>query len=167
MTPQVFSKSVSAETGVRSLTIANLHTGDRVTSDYWIDGQYQPEALATIDFVLRDHRSDEVFTMDRNLLDLLHQVARELDSSKPVEIFSGYRAPQTNAMLRRKGGGVAKNSYHTKGMAVDIRLPGRSLGQVYKVARSKKAGGVAYYGRSGFVHVDVGPVRTWGARPRA
>lgn len=163
-TPVVSAKPAPA-TGVRSLSLRNLHTGETLQADFWIDGQYQPEALAAIDAVLRDHRCDKACTMDRELLDLLARLAGTMDTRKPLEIISAYRAPETNAMLRAKSKGVAKNSYHTRGMAVDVRTADRPLADLYHAARAMKAGGVAYYARSRFVHVDVGPVRTWGKRP--
>lgn len=153
--------------GVRSLSFLNTHTGEKLKTDFWIDGQYQPEALSAIDRVLRDHRSDEVRNMDKKLVDLLHRLTTTLNTGKPVEIISGYRSPNTNAKLRSKNRAVAKKSYHTRGMALDIRVPDRKLSDVYYAARSLDAGGVGYYGRSNFVHVDVGPVRTWGAKPKA
>lgn len=163
-TPAVSAKPAPPQ-GVRSLSLHNLHTGENLETEFWIDGHYQPEALAAIDAILRDHRGDKAFTMDRELVDLLARLAKTLDTRKPLEIISGYRSPETNAMLRSKSKGVAKNSYHTRGMAVDIRTPGRSLADLYHAARSMKSGGVGYYARSRFVHVDVGPVRTWGKRP--
>lgn len=153
--------------GVRSLSLHNLHTGERVTTDFWVDGAYQPEALASIDAILRDHRCDTACTMDRHLIELLHRLSRTVDTQKPVEIISGYRSPATNEALRAKSKGVAKNSYHTRGMAADIRFADRSLADLYRAARGMKAGGVGFYGRSRFVHVDVGPVRTWGPKPKA
>lgn len=163
-TPMVSAKP-APERGVRSLSLHNLHTGEKLDADFWIDGQYQSEALAAIDGLLRDHRCDKACSMDRDLVDLMHRLTDTLDSRKPLEVISGYRAPETNAKLRAKGKGVAKNSYHTRGMAVDIRTADRSLADLYHAARKMQAGGVGYYARSRFVHVDVGPVRTWGRKP--
>jgi uncharacterized protein YcbK (DUF882 family) len=161
------SASPPTQQGVRSLSLRNLHTGEHLKADFWIDGRYQPDALAAIDAILRDHRSDKAFEMDRGLLDVLHRLATRLETRKSMEIISGYRAPETNAMLRANSKGVAKSSYHTRGMAADIRLADRPLGDLYKAALAMKAGGVGYYSRSRFVHVDVGPVRTWGGKPKA
>lgn len=164
--PAVFAKSSPAK-GVRSLAFLNTHTGEKIEADFWVDGKYQSDVLSAIDHVLRDHRSDEVRKMDPALLNLLHRLTVTLGSQQPVEIISAYRSPATNAKLRSRSGTVAKNSYHTRGMAVDIRVPDRKLSDVYYAARSLDAGGVAFYERSDFVHVDVGPVRTWGAKPKA
>ena len=163
--PMVSAKSAPPK-GARSLSLHNLHTGEKLSTDFWIDGHYQPDALAAIDRILRDHRSDQARAMDRGLVDLLHGLTGKLGSNKPVEIISGYRSPATNAMLRAKSSGVAKKSYHTRGMALDIRVPDRELSDVYYAARAMNAGGVGYYGRSRFVHIDVGPIRTWGAKPK-
>ena len=163
-TPMVSAKPAPKQ-GARSLSLHNLHTGEKLKTEFWIEGEYQPHALAAIDALLRDHRCDKACTMDRDLVDLLHRLSDTLDTRKPLEIISGYRAPETNEMLRARSKGVAKNSYHTRGMAVDVRTADRPLADLYHAARSMKNGGVGYYARSRFVHVDVGPVRTWGKRP--
>ena len=162
-TPLASAKALKPQ-GARSLSLHNLHTGEQLKTDFWIDGQYQPEALAAIDNILRDHRCDETYNMDRDLVDLLHRLSRKLDTRRPLEIISGYRSPETNEALREKSTGVAQNSYHTIGMAVDIRIADRSLSALYRGARALELGGVGVYARSRFVHVDVGPVRTWGAK---
>jgi uncharacterized protein YcbK (DUF882 family) len=162
-TPLASAKVLKAQ-GARSLSLYNLHTGEKLKTDFWIDGEYQPEALAAIDKILRDHRCDETCNMDRDLVDLIHRLSRKLHTRRPLEIISGYRSPETNEALREMSSGVAQNSYHTKGMAVDIRLADRSLSDLYRGARALERGGVGYYARSRFVHVDVGPVRTWGRK---
>lgn len=162
-TPLASAKALKPQ-GARSLSFHNLHTGEKLKTDYWIDGEYQPEALVAIDTILRDHRCDETYSMDRDLVDLLHRLSRKLHTRRPLEIISGYRSPETNEALREISSGVAQNSYHTKGMAVDIRLADRSLSDLYRGARALELGGVGFYARSRFVHVDVGPVRTWGRR---
>lgn len=145
----------------RSLALRNLHTGERLEAVYWVDGRPVPEALARIDWVLRDHRTGQVREIDRRLLDLLVALRRSLGSRAPFEVISGYRSPATNGWLARTTGGVARRSLHVEGRAVDIRVPDRSIEAVRDVARSLGSGGVGYYPRSGFVHLDVGPVRSW------
>jgi uncharacterized protein YcbK (DUF882 family) len=147
--------------GIRSLALNNLHTGERVNTVYWQDGKYVPEALRHINWVLRDHHTDEVCRIDPDLLDLLTQLQIKLRTREPFQIFSGYRCPATNAMLASMTDGVAQNSLHMQGMAVDIRVPDRSLVKVQRAALSLEAGGVGFYPRSDFVHVDVGRVRRW------
>lgn len=147
--------------GVRSLSVKNLHTGEAVSADYWVDGWYSPDALAEIDHVLRDFRTNEVHPIDRRLLDLLHQVRTQLETDVDFEIFSAYRSPKTNAALARRSRGVARKSLHMQGKAVDVRLPGKRLRYVRRAAKGLRAGGVGYYPRSGFVHLDVGRVRYW------
>lgn len=147
--------------GRRSLAFRNLHTGERMSAVYWADGRYLPEALAEIDHLLRDYRTDEVKPIDRGLLDLLHLLRGRLDSSAPFHVVSGYRSPATNKMLAKRSGGVARKSLHMRGMAVDVSLPGRDLATLRRAARSLKLGGVGYYPNPGFVHLDVGRVRYW------
>jgi uncharacterized protein YcbK (DUF882 family) len=146
----------------RALAFYNTHTGERLKATYWEHGQYLPDALTEINHVLRDHRSGEVHTIDSSLLDLLHLLQGRLETHKPFHVISGYRSPVTNAMLRATGGGgVAKRSLHMQGKAIDVRLPGMRLADLRKAAVQARAGGVGYYPRSAFVHVDVGRVRYW------
>jgi uncharacterized protein YcbK (DUF882 family) len=145
----------------RILRFQNTHTGEAASTVYWADGDYVNDGLATIDSVLRDHRTDEIYTMDTQLLDLLFLLQSKTESSKAYEVISGYRSPATNKALRSKSSGVAKRSYHMRGMAIDVRLPGHDLKQLQRAALDLKAGGVGYYPGSGFIHVDVGPARSW------
>lgn len=121
------------------------------------------DSLEQIDRLLRDWRRDEVIEIDRSLIELLATVQHEIGYAEPIMIRSGYRSVQTNNMLRRKQRGVAKNSYHIKGMAADITMDHVSMNTLRKLGRKMKAGGVGYYPRSGFVHLDTGPVRAWRA----
>ncbi len=145
----------------RRLRFENLHTGESAQVDYWADGDYRRDALRQVDRVLRDHRTGEVHAIDPRLLDLLHRLRAALGTEAPYQIISGYRSPRTNAMLASASGGVARDSLHTVGVAVDVRVPGRSLAQVRDAARGLQAGGVGFYPRSDFVHVDIGRVRFW------
>lgn len=145
----------------RSLWLFNAHTEEEVHVVYWSRGSYVPEGLSRIDLLLRDHRTGDVVSMDPCLLDLLHDLSRRLDARGPFHVISGYRSPRTNAALRAQGHGVAKNSFHMKGMAADINLPGCPLPVLRRVALDADVGGVGYYPGPGFVHVDVGPVRRW------
>ncbi len=145
----------------RSLSIFNQHTGESLEKVYWSRGRYIPDALAEINRIMRDHRTDEVIPMDTGLLDLLHAIHCRMGSQEMLQIISGYRSPVTNRHLRECGRGVAKNSLHMEGMAADICLPDKSLSELRETAVALKCGGVGYYPRSGFVHVDVGSVRYW------
>jgi len=150
------------DTPERSLSLLNTHTGDRLKQIvYWEKGVYLPEALQDINYILRDHRTDEVHTIEPATLDLMAAISRKLDAKRPFEIISGYRSPQTNRYLRSISNGVAKNSYHIQGKAVDLRLPGVPLRHVRKAAIDLRMGGVGYYPQSDFVHVDSGKVRQW------
>ncbi|HBH35608.1 MAG TPA: hypothetical protein DDW45_04265 [Gammaproteobacteria bacterium] len=168
--PAVYATARKKARGVRALSLQNTHTGEKTRVDYWIDGRYQPEALAEIDMILRDHRDNEVCSIDTRLIDLLYNVNQKTvcNSAKCFEILSGYRSPNTNRMLRnrRRGSGVAKNSLHMMGKAIDIKLPGVGNSNLFHAATAQRTGGVGYYGSS-FVHLDVGKVRTWGRRRRA
>ena len=147
----------------RSVVLYNIHTGEWLRTVYWADGHYIREAVQDINWILRDHHSDEMRPMNAGVLDVLGMLRDRLDiqNHEPILVVCGYRSPETNRMLYMRHGGVAKNSYHIKGMAIDLRCERRDLGQVRNAALSLEAGGVGYYPRSGFVHVDCGPVRRW------
>lgn len=156
------AKTAAAATGpARELEFLNLHTGETLRAVYWEGGRYLPDALDEIDYVLRDFRTGDVRSIDPALLDLVHRLRVALACDRPVHVISGYRCPATNAMLARRSNGVAKNSYHVKGMAIDLRLPERSLKDLRHAALTLAGGGVGYYPKSDFVHMDTGPVRSW------
>ena len=152
---------VAANAAPRELAFHHLHTGESLRAVYWADGRYLPDALDQIDSVLRDFRTGEVRSIDPFLLELVHRLRLFLWSDRPLHVISGDRSPATNAMLARRSNGVAKNSYHLKGMAIDLRLPDRDLEQLRAAALMLAGGGVGYYPTSNFVHMDTGPVRSW------
>jgi uncharacterized protein YcbK (DUF882 family) len=149
--------------GARTLAFDNIHTGERLTVAYWVEGRYLPDALQSINHLLRDFRTGAVHAIDPLLMDRLADMRARLDTAQPFEVISGYRSPATNASLRaeRDHSGVASKSLHMEGMAIDIRVPGHPLATLRDVALEQRAGGVGYYPESNFVHVDVGRVRTW------
>lgn len=146
----------------RKLCLYNIHTGEKLDVTYWEQGQYIPEVLQDLNYLLRDYRTDSVRRIDNELLDQVFVLRNKLDLNKPIHIISGYRSIKTNRMLRlHSHGQVAKNSLHTKGRAIDIRMPGRSLNQLRLAALSLQAGGVGYYPDNEFIHLDTGRVRRW------
>ncbi len=158
---ELFAALTSKSYPERSLAFFNTHTCERLQATYWANGEYQTSALEKINFILRDHRSGEIASIHPQLLDVLYCVQNRISLWEPIHIISGYRSPETNERLRRKSSGVVQRSYHIKGQAVDFRLPGCSLSSLRRVALDLKAGGVGYYPKSGFVHLDIGPVRWW------
>lgn len=147
--------------GVRSLGFKNIHTGERGHGSYWIDGNYQDQILSEFSHTLRDHRRNESAPMDIRLYDLLFKLKETLNVEDDFNVISGYRSPLTNVMLASKSSGVAKKSYHMKGMAMDIAIRDVKLSDLREAAIELKLGGVGYYPQSGFIHVDTGPVRAW------
>ncbi len=145
----------------RDIAFRHRHTGETLRTVYYANGRYIPSALSEVNWLLRDFRLNEVKEIDPQLLDLLYAVRQRLESSEPFEVYSGYRSPETNARLRMEGWGVARNSLHMQGMAIDIGLPGSSTRHIANCALSLQRGGVGTYRRSSFVHLDVGEVRTW------
>lgn len=148
---------------IRSVNLYSKRTGESLNAVYWIEGAYIPEVMAEISYLLRDWREDKAISIDHRAIDVLAAAHKLLETSEPYEALSGYRTKRTNAMLRQRSRGVAKDSYHTKGMAVDVKLKSRSVGQMFRAAVACNAGGVGRYSRSNFVHMDCGPVRTWGS----
>jgi uncharacterized protein YcbK (DUF882 family) len=145
----------------RTLSLYNTHTGEDVSTVYWAAGDYIKSGLQDINTLLRDHRSGDIYPIDTDLLDLLYVLQQQVGNRKAYQIISGYRSPKTNATLRNSSAGVARRSYHMQGKAIDIRLPGCDLKQLHRAALDIKAGGVGYYPGSDFIHVDVGPRRSW------
>jgi len=149
------------QTGSRTLGFVSTHTDEKLVATYWRNGAYDQGALKDINYVLRDFRTGEVAAIDPNLLDLLADLHHRSGSRKAFQVISGYRSPQTNAMLAAASNGVAKHSLHMEAKAIDIRLSDVALRDLYQAAVGMKAGGVGYYAKSDFVHVDTGRVRYW------
>jgi uncharacterized protein YcbK (DUF882 family) len=147
--------------GERSLAFYNTHTSEKLKTIYWIEGNYLDDSLREINHILRDPRNNEVHEIDPKLLDFLFAIRMEIDANQPFHVISGYRSAHTNAFLRSRSSGVAENSLHLVGQAIDIRTPGRTLSNLRKAAMALKGGGVGYYPKSDFVHIDVGRVRYW------
>jgi len=145
----------------RLVAMNNLHTGETLEATYWADGGFRPDVLQQINEFLRDHRTGDVHFIDTGLLDQMYLLQRETGVERPFEIISGYRSPATNAALRQGSSGVARKSLHMQGKAIDIRLPGVRLTKLRDTALSLQAGGVGYYAKSDFIHIDTGRVRTW------
>jgi uncharacterized protein YcbK (DUF882 family) len=147
--------------GHRELKLRSLHTGETAKVTYWEQGEYSIDALADIFLLMRDHRQNSIAPIDIRLLDQLHAIQEKLGSSKEIIMVSGYRSPETNSKLREAGTGVAKRSLHMRGKAMDFRIPGLNLRQVHKATLASTIGGVGYYGRSGYIHMDTGRKRRW------
>lgn len=155
------ARDARASVAPRRLSFVNTHTGESLSAVYWAEGRYEPEALREIDHVLRDHRAGAVRAIDRDLLDVLAALRDRLATREPFHVISCYRTPQTNAMLRERSGRVASHSLHVDGRAIDVRLPGTPLPVLHRAAKALQRGGVGYYAKSDFVHVDTGRVRYW------
>lgn len=145
----------------RALALHNLHTEERVRATYWSDGEWRPNGLRKINHLLRDFRTGDIVEIDTDLLDLMHRLATLVGTDQPFEIISGYRSSRTNELLAVRSPGVAKKSLHMQGKAVDLRLPGMELSSLRQAALSLQGGGVGYYPKSGFIHIDTGRVRFW------
>jgi uncharacterized protein YcbK (DUF882 family) len=147
----------------RTLSFHHTHSDEDLTVTFKRDGRYDEEALKKINHFLRDWRSQDQTTMDRHLFDILWEVYRDVDGKKPIQIISAYRAPATNAMLRRRSSGVARFSQHMLGHAMDFYIPDVPLEQIRAAGLRLQRGGVGFYPTSGspFVHLDTGSVRHW------
>ncbi|MHA1560008.1 MAG: DUF882 domain-containing protein [Alphaproteobacteria bacterium] len=147
----------------RTLTFHSVNTGETTSVTYMRDGRYSPEGMAQLNYVLRDWRQDEPTQMDPRLIDLVWEIYQQSGSRQPINIISAYRSPVTNEMLRSNSNGVAQNSQHIRGKAMDFQLPDVSLTKLRNIALRMQIGGVGFYPTSGapFIHVDTGSVRHW------
>ena len=145
----------------RRLAFHHTHTGETLDVEYSEAGRYIPDALLTINHLLRDFRSGQVHPIDPALLDVLHALRQQVGGRAPFEIISAFRSPETNAMLAGNSSGVATKSLHLSGRAIDIRLPGVATAKLRDAGMRLRAGGVGYYRESDFIHVDTGRVRYW------
>ncbi|HDR1020778.1 TPA: YcbK family protein [Pasteurella multocida] len=146
----------------RILRFRNINTGDVFSSEFSLSKGFSSVALKRLDYLMRDKRNNHMHKMDPNLFSKLYRIQSNLGlRNTEIQIICGYRSPASNAAMRRRSRGVASNSYHTRGQAIDFRIDGTPLAKVRQVAEKLNNGGVGYYPRSNFVHVDTGPVRTW------
>ena len=153
--------SPAAVRSPRTLSFYHTHTDERCSVLYYDNGRYLNDGLGELNRFLRDFRNDEVHRIDPALLDTLHALQQLTESRGRFEVISGYRSPTTNAMLRKASNGVAKKSLHMQGRAIDVRLTDRDISKLHKAALTLKQGGVGYYRKSRFVHLDTGRVRSW------
>jgi uncharacterized protein YcbK (DUF882 family) len=144
-----------------NLSLYNIHTGESLDACYRKNGKLVHHAVKQISRIMRDYRTGEIKTVDPHLLDLLHRIVRTVKTKRPISIISGYRSPRTNEALRRITSGVARNSFHMSGRAIDIRIPGYPSEKLYRQSIKLRGGGVGFYPQSNFVHLDTGPVRCW------
>jgi len=150
-----------SKTDERQLSLYHTHTSESLTVTYYRDGEYVPSALAELNHFLRDFRTDDAVNMDPAVFDILYDIQIASGSVGTYQIISAYRSPATNEMLRGNSNGVARNSQHLLGRAIDVRLTDLDTAELRDVALSLQRGGVGYYSKSDFVHVDTGRVRQW------
>ena len=145
----------------RRLKLYHTHTHQQVEVTYFRDGDYQQAALDELSRFLSDWRNGEGREIDPELMDILWEIQQVTGNHSTYEVISAYRSPETNAMLRSRSSGVARNSQHLHGKAIDVRLRGLDTRELRDTALELKRGGVGYYASSDFVHVDTGRVRSW------
>jgi uncharacterized protein YcbK (DUF882 family) len=154
--------ATAAVPDARQVALVHTHTHERIDTVYAAEQGYLPQALGALNHFLRDHYTGAVGVIDPGVFELLHRVQRELGSARAFEVISGYRSPATNSRLREtRGGGVARHSLHMEGRAIDVRLPGVALTDLRDAALSLRLGGVGFYPREQFVHLDTGRLRSW------
>lgn len=153
--------ALAAIEGPRTLRFVHTHTGESLKTTYCNGGDYNTACLRDVDHFLRDFRTGESHPIDPSLLDFLYDLQIRADHDAYFEVISGYRSPATNTMLHRKSSGVAERSQHILGKAIDVRLSGYSTRRLSNDARSLARGGVGFYAKSDFIHIDTGHVRFW------
>jgi uncharacterized protein YcbK (DUF882 family) len=151
----------AAAVAAHRLSFYHIHTAEKLTIVYREQGVLIPQALVEVNRYLRDFRTEQVHDIDATLLDTLHALYSTFDERGNFEVISGYRSPRTNAALRHATTGVAENSLHIQGRAIDVRLTSAKTTALRDAALALKAGGVGYYAESNFVHLDTGKVRSW------
>jgi uncharacterized protein YcbK (DUF882 family) len=151
----------------RTLSLFNVHTAERLAIPYGIDGRVIPAAMPAVSQLLHDHHDGSVHEIDSRLLEVLFAIVRSVggggSGGTTLQVLSGYRSPHTNSLLRLSDEGVAVNSFHMRGQAIDFWIPGLPLTELHRAALAVRGGGVGYYPAHHFIHVDVGPVRHWGS----
>ena len=157
------SGAISQSTSLPELRLKlyNLHTTEEIDTVFWQEGEYNLEALAALNKLLRDHRTGDIRSIDPRLFSLLCLVNNKLDNRRAISVISGYRSAETNRKLAKRNAGVAPNSYHIQGRAIDLRITGKDTTALRDVGLRLRVGGVGYYKRSDFVHFDTGPHRSW------
>jgi len=155
---ELFSLSLPID---KTLILHNTHTGESIKSTFWLKDHYVKSELKRLNYFFRDFRENKTARMDKNLYQLLYGIQLVSNSKKPVDILSGFRSKKTNKKLRRHSRGVARQSYHVRAKAIDFNISDRYVKQTLKLAKMLEFGGVGYYPKSGFVHIDTGPVRSW------
>ncbi len=159
--PGIATAAIHSDHQPRHLSFDHTHTGEKLSVTYYENGKYLMDALQEINILLRDHRTGDIQIIDPALLNQLHILRSKLGVSKPFHVISGYRSPFTNAQLQKGSNGVAKKSLHMQGKAIDVRIEGVDSQRLRNTAIAMHQGGVGYYQRSNFVHLDTGRVRTW------
>lgn len=154
-------RALASSLETRSLELVNTHTAESLKADYFLGGSYCEQSLFALNHLLRDFRTGDVAPIDPQLFDLLHGAAVLAGKEPRFEVISGFRSPATNAMLNERSNGVARRSLHMEGRAIDVRLQGYRTDHLRDLAMSMQAGGVGFYRKSDFVHLDTGRVRTW------
>ena len=144
------------------LRFYNVNTKERLEVKYRNrSGEYNQGAIDTLNYFLRCPHTNQACEMDLDLLEQINQIEKQVGKGKEIRVYSAYRSPSYNKLLIRRGHGAAPNSLHTVGKAIDFAIPGVKLSQVRRTAARLKQGGVGYYWRQGFIHLDTGPVRYW------
>jgi uncharacterized protein YcbK (DUF882 family) len=162
LTNNKINESINIEKNIiESIKLKNNKTSEKINLVYWIEGSYVTEALKEVNYFMRDWRQNKAITYDVANIDIISATQSLLDTFETMQLLSGYRTATTNKMLSYSNSGVARNSYHIKGMAADLRLDNRPVSQIAAAAKACMSGGVGSYSRSGFVHIDCGPVRSW------
>ena len=151
----------ASSSDVKTLQLHNIHQNRTYQASFYEKDAYKLSGLFEVNKAFIDHRAHEITRIDIDLINLMYDISQHVGLDKKFNVISGYRSKNTNAKLRKRMSGVAKDSFHMKGKAVDIYVPGVSLRKLKDTAVGLRAGGIGYYPKSNFLHIDVGPVRSW------
>lgn len=151
----------ASDAHVKTISLHNIHLNKTYNASFYEKDCYKLSGLFEVNKAFMDHRAHEIARIDVGLINLLYDINQHIGLDKKFDVISGYRSERTNAKLRKRMSGVAKDSFHIKGQAVDIHVPGVKLSKLKDIAVGLGRGGVGYYPGSNFIHVDVGPKRFW------
>lgn len=151
----------SSKSKAKKLHLFSVNTKKTINIEFFENGKFIKEGLQEIYKLMGDRRTGEIAKIDTDLITSMYELQTKLNTSKPIDVLSGFRSPETNEQMAKTTKGVAKDSYHTHGQAVDLSVRGISIGEIHKITQNIHSGGIGYYPTSGFIHIDVGPNRHW------
>jgi len=153
--------ATKSKSQAKKLHLYSVNSKKTLNIEFFENGKFIKEGLQEIYRLMGDRRTGEIAKIDTDLITSMYELQTKLNTSKPLDVLSGFRSPETNTQMAKTSKHVAKDSYHTHGQAVDLSVRGISINEIHNITQNIHSGGIGYYPTSGFIHIDVGPVRHW------